>query len=77
MRFGHIKGLKSTDYGTVLEGGRPPLPDYIPEWIQEVVQKCWHTEPSQRPTFNETKTLLHSRQDFEEKWKVTKRFGWF
>jgi serine/threonine protein kinase len=76
MPFSHIKGLKSTDYGIVLEGGRPPLPDYIPEWIQEVVQKCWHSEPSQRPTFNEIINLLHSRQDFEEKWKVTKRFGW-
>ena len=77
MPFDHIKGLKSTNYGIVLEGGRPPLPDYIPSWIQEVVQKCWHPEPSQRPNFMEIIDLLHSSQDFEEKWKVTRRFGWF
>ncbi|KAG0557066.1 hypothetical protein KC19_11G100200 [Ceratodon purpureus] len=77
MPFDHIKGLKSADFGIVLEGGRPPLPDYIPTWIQEVVQKCWHPEPSKRPTFNEIIGLLHSTQDFEEKWKVTRRFGWF
>jgi serine/threonine protein kinase len=39
------------DYDGVIGGARPPLPDYIDLEIQELVRRCWHPEPSVRPTF--------------------------
>jgi serine/threonine protein kinase len=37
----------------VIEGVRPPLPNYIDHEIQELVRRCWHPEPSMRPTFEQ------------------------
>lgn len=74
MPFDHTKGLKAVDDGIVLKGWRPPLPAYIPGWIQAVVRRCWHSEPSERPMFKEVIDSLHSTQ---EKRTVTRRFGWF
>ncbi|KAF5840389.1 kinase-like domain-containing protein [Dunaliella salina] len=34
----------------VLAGGRPELPLSCPRNIQEVITKCWHQDPAQRPS---------------------------
>lgn len=45
-------GCKMSDYTDVLRGVRPTLPDYIPSWVRDLVQKCWHQDPSERPSFS-------------------------
>jgi len=46
---------------TVLEGGRPDLPDSLNEQngLKELVQNCWNQEPSKRPTSRAVTQKLH------------------
>jgi serine/threonine protein kinase len=48
----------ANDYDVVIGGARPPLPDYIDPEIQELVRRCWHHEPSMRPTFKQIQREL-------------------
>ena len=48
------------NYGGVIGGERPPLPDYVDHGIQEIVSRWWHSEPSTRPTFYEISKELES-----------------
>lgn len=43
---GPIHGLDS-----VLSGDRPTLPDDIPREIQLLIDRCWHSDPIRRPSF--------------------------
>lgn len=56
-----FEGCKMSDYTEVLRGVRPPLPDYIPSWVRDLVQKCWHQDPSERPSFSAIWQELRSR----------------
>jgi len=53
---GHIpfqcEGLRRTDYDAVLSGRRPKLPDYLNPWMTQLLLKCWHHDPCQRPTWD-------------------------
>jgi serine/threonine protein kinase len=44
-------GHLSDDYDIVLDGGRPSFPDFVPEPLKNIVQRCWHQDPSSRPDF--------------------------
>jgi serine/threonine protein kinase len=66
---GHIpfqcEGLRRTDYDAVLSGRRPKLPDYLSPGMTQLLLKCWHHDPCQRPRWDEIiKTLdtLHTEQ---------------
>jgi serine/threonine protein kinase len=54
---GHIpfqcEGVLRTDYDAVLSGRRPKLPDYLSPWMTQLLLKCWHHDPCQRPTCDE------------------------
>ncbi|KAH9576744.1 hypothetical protein CY35_01G179500 [Sphagnum magellanicum] len=59
---GHIpfqcEGVRRTDYDAVLSGRRPKLPDYLSPGMTQLLLKCWHQDPFQRPTWHEIlKTL--------------------
>jgi serine/threonine protein kinase len=59
---GHIpfqcEGVKRADYDAVLLGRRPKLPDYLSPGMTELLLKCWHEDPCQRPRWDEIiKTL--------------------
>jgi len=56
-----FEGYKVSDYEPVLRGVRPTLPDSIPTWIRDLVQKCWHHDPSERPSFSTIWQELRSR----------------
>ncbi|EGD76845.1 TK protein kinase [Salpingoeca rosetta] len=45
----------------VAKGYRMEKPEDCPEVIYEIMQKCWHIEPLQRPTFNSLKKTLAKR----------------
>ncbi|KAH9576740.1 hypothetical protein CY35_01G179100 [Sphagnum magellanicum] len=54
---GHIpfqcEGVRRTDYDAVLSGRRPKLPDYLSPGMTQLLLKCWHQDPCQRPTWEE------------------------
>ncbi len=54
---GHIpfqcEGVRRTDYDVVLSGRRPKLPDYLSPWMTQLLLKCWHHDPCQRPRWDE------------------------
>jgi serine/threonine protein kinase len=54
---GHIpfecEGVPRTDYDAVLSGRRPKLPDYLSPGMTQLLLKCWHHDPCQRPGWDE------------------------
>lgn len=64
-----LENLLRTDYDAVIvRGERPPLPDYIDDQVQDLLRRCWHSEPSGRPTFvqivRELEALRRSKPTF-------------
>jgi len=51
--IGHIpfKECKHYDYDHVLKGARLSLPDHVPSWSKDLIQRCWHQNLSERPSF--------------------------
>lgn len=49
LPLGH---LAKHDYDAVIiRSERPLLPDFVDDHIQDLLRRCWHPEPSLRPTF--------------------------
>jgi hypothetical protein len=46
-----FEDLPLTAYDVVLDGGRPYLPDHIHPIYKGLLTRCWHSKPSQRPSF--------------------------
>ena len=46
------KKVQINDYNFVLEEWRPALPNYIDSEVRKLIQRCWHQDPSDRPTFS-------------------------
>jgi serine/threonine protein kinase len=49
----------------IRNGERPPLPnvDYCPDYLSELINKCWATNPRERPQFPEIcETLVDYKQ---------------
>ncbi len=44
-------GHPRADYSLVLSGNRPQLPEYVSDDVAELITRCWHQEPEQRPEF--------------------------
>ncbi|KAG0587885.1 hypothetical protein KC19_2G198900 [Ceratodon purpureus] len=40
-----------SDHDRVLRGERPTLPDWLPDPVSNLIGECWHSDPSQRPSF--------------------------
>jgi serine/threonine protein kinase len=61
---GHVpfqcEGLRRTDYDAVLSGRRPKLPDYLSPGMTQLLLKCWHHDPCQRPTWHEIRGTVCS-----------------
>ena len=64
---GHIPlaEIPSNNYDFVCHGGRPEIPRQIKPWIKDLLERCWHQNPSERPTFQQIIDYLceHSRLD--------------
>lgn len=49
-------------YNRVTNNVRPQLPDSCPLLLADCIKRCWHSEPSKRPSFAElTKLLVYMR----------------
>ncbi|CAM6022944.1 unnamed protein product [Sphagnum balticum] len=64
---GHIpfqcEDVRRTDYDAVWSGRRPKLPDYLRPLMTQLLLKCWHHDPCQRPTWIEIKKSLWREAD--------------
>ncbi len=60
---GHIpfqsEGVRFSDYDAVLSGRRPKLPDYLSPRMTQLLLKCWHHDPCQRPTWDEIEETIY------------------
>jgi len=45
------RGGKDT-ISQILNGRHPELPRDLPEFLRNIIVGCWHSEPSERPTFS-------------------------
>jgi serine/threonine protein kinase len=54
-----FQNLAANDYDSIIRDARSPLPNYIDHEIQELVRRCWHPEPSTRPTLRQIQGKLH------------------
>ena len=36
-------------------------PEQCPEWLYDIMLKCWERDPQSRPTFRRIRKLLHQR----------------
>lgn len=52
-------GVRNTEVcGKVRDGLRPTLPSECPAYLSDFLERCWHTKPKERPSFEEiVKTL--------------------
>jgi serine/threonine protein kinase len=48
-----FEDVRRSEYHVVIDGARPTLPQGTEPWIQEMLSRCWHADPSQRPLFKE------------------------
>jgi len=46
-----FEDLRASDYDVVIRGGRPKLPSDIEPWMRDLITRCWHPNPLERPTF--------------------------
>ncbi|CAK9202827.1 unnamed protein product [Sphagnum troendelagicum] len=53
----------STNYKHVISGNRPQLPAGLDKGLSKLLQRCWHSDPDQRPDFTEIKRFLTSQTE--------------
>lgn len=55
-----FEALKSNEYDVVLSGQRPQLPHPMNSRVTELLCRCWHSNPSERPRFEEIVLTLET-----------------
>ena len=48
----------------IIEGSRPHVPRYTPQFYRELMEQCWDSEPSKRPTSDEIFDKLRDLDPF-------------
>jgi serine/threonine protein kinase len=56
--FLEFKSFRVFKRAICLENIRPPIPDWIPVQLANVMKSCWHRDPGMRPGFDEIVRLL-------------------
>ena len=80
-----FQGHKTNDYDLVLKQRQhPKVPEYVDDWVCELLHRCWEEDPQARPSFKEIMHILSTNsvvvrnfqvkvQEWEEeldkKWK--------
>ena len=52
-----FEDLRASDYDVVIRGGRPELPSDMEPWMRDLITRCWHPNPLERPT---SKTIVRT-----------------
>jgi hypothetical protein len=55
-----FEDLRANNYDRVIEGERPELPSDMEPWMRDLITRCWHPNPLERPTF---KTIVDTIED--------------
>lgn len=55
-----LENLVPNDYDAVLRGLRPQLPHPMNSRVTELLWRCWHSNPSERPSFEEIVFVLET-----------------
>src|SRR5581483_2277965 len=50
----------------ICKGLRPTITNDTPQFYQDLLQKCWHADPTQRPTANEIYELTKYWRDISD-----------
>jgi len=57
----------------ICDGLRPPIITNAPDGYIELMQKCWHSDPNERPTANDILDVIYNKLDYyKEKINPTK-----
>lgn len=61
---------RTVSFDQVIGGLRPPLPPSLSSGVRDLVSRCWHGDPNERPEFTEIVKLLVeviSKRGFKKK----------
>jgi serine/threonine protein kinase len=58
-----FQGHPLSDYNLVLSGLRPELAHNVTPTIKELLHRCWHMDPKQRPDWDEIQNILELEKD--------------
>ena len=67
--FGDIVHDKELATRIFLHGLRPTITDDTPQFYRDLMEKCWHSDPSQRPTAVE---IFHLMGEWDAEYRYTK-----
>jgi serine/threonine protein kinase len=59
----------ANDYNLVLSGKCPELPEYVEEWVCELLGSCWEYDPEARPTIEEILVILVEHSEEARKYQ--------
>jgi tRNA A-37 threonylcarbamoyl transferase component Bud32 len=57
-----FEGHPKSDYDLVLSGKRPDIPDHVDPNLRDLLHRCWHDDPLQRPGWPEILDILHRQK---------------
>jgi len=63
---------KETVTKNVTSGRRPPMPKYLTDEVKDLLEACWATTPSDRPTFEE---VVRRLEEIDGVWGTDERFA--
>lgn len=43
------------------EGMHPKVPEDTPEWMKDLLERCWSMKPEERPSMDEIVAIIHSK----------------
>jgi serine/threonine protein kinase len=55
-----FEGHRKSDYDLVLSGGRPDIPLNVSPVVRDLLHRCWHEDPRERPGWREILHILDS-----------------
>ncbi|KAL1535960.1 light-sensor Protein kinase-like [Salvia divinorum] len=58
----HLQGDKMSR--NIKAGERPLFPSHTPKFLTNLIKKCWHTEPGQRPSFSSICRMMRYTKRF-------------
>jgi len=53
-----FEGHSLSNYDLVLSGRRPDIPNHVPPLLRDLLHRCWHMDPRQRPGWPEILDIL-------------------
>lgn len=87
--FSNVKSAEDFEKKVFTKGERPKPGKYWPQYLKDLLKKCWSCDPKERPTMSHTKSVLtaavselktQSTQNFDSnsmrKSLISKRLTW-